>query len=81
MKRHWKEIPRDNKRPQWAGVYVTMNRKGTIVMNREAHEWMGSPGAFNLLFDSANNTIGLKPTSAALRNAYPALISGRHGGR
>lgn len=81
MKRHWREIARDNKRPQWAGVYVTMNSKGTIVMNREAYERMGAPAAFNLLYDSANNTIGLKPTAAAMRNAYPALVSGRHGGR
>ena len=81
MKRHWREIARDNKRPQWAGVYVTMNSKGTIVMNREAYERLGAPAAFNLLYDSANNTIGLKPTAAAMRNAYPALKSGRHGGR
>ncbi|MEO6655743.1 MAG: hypothetical protein ABIO36_06630 [Pyrinomonadaceae bacterium] len=81
MKRHWKEVPRDNKRPQWAGIYVTMNSKGTIVMNREAYERMDGPAAFTLLYDSTNNTIGLKPTAAAMRNAYPALRSGRHGGR
>ena len=81
MKRHWKEVPRDKKRPQWAGIYVTMNSKGTIVMNHEAHDRMGAPAAFTLLYDSANNTIGLKPTAAAMRNAYPALKSGRHGGR
>ena len=81
MRRSWKEIPRDNKRPQWAGLYVTMNRMGTIVLNRTAHERLGAPEAFHLLFDAANNVIGLKPTVAAMKNAYPTMISGKHGGR
>ena len=81
MRRTWKEIPRDNKRPQWAGIYVTMNRMGTIVLNRTAHERLGAPEAFHLLFDAANNVIGLKPTVAAMKNAYPTMISGKHGGR
>ena len=31
MKRQWKEIPRGDKRAQWAGMYVTLNSKGSIV--------------------------------------------------
>lgn len=81
MKREWKQIPRDGRRAQWAGIYVTMNKKGTIVMNRAAHERMGSPEAFLLLYDSPNNSIGLKPTGERMRDAYPARKSGRHGGR
>ena len=81
MKREWKEIPRDGKRAQWAGIYVTLNSKGTIVMNRAAHERSGEPAAYMILYDSANNTIGLQPTGRQSRNAYPALKSGRHGGR
>ena len=81
MKRNWKEIPCDDKRAQWAGIYVTMNSKGKIVMNRAAHERLGSPEAFTLLYDSANNTIGLKPVAALIRKAFPASKSGRHGGR
>ena len=60
---------------------MTMNRMGLIVLNRAADERMGSPAAYNLLYDKANNTIGLKPTAAAMRNAYPSARSGRHGGR
>jgi hypothetical protein len=41
----------------------------------------GSPAAFHLLYDAPNNTIGLKPTALAMRNAYPTQKSGRHGGR
>ena len=81
MKRNWKEIPRDDKRAQWAGIYVTMNSKGMLVMNRAAHERMDSPAAFMLLYDEANNAIGLNPTRLGMRNAYPAAKSGRHGGK
>ena len=81
MKRNWSELPRGDKRAQWAGVYVTMNGKGVIVMNRAAHERMGGADAFLVLYDSANNTIGLKPTGLRMRNAYPAGVAGRHGGR
>lgn len=81
MKRNWRQIPRDDKRPQWAGIYVTMNNKGTIVLNRAAHERLGSPSAFLLFYDDANSTIGLKPTAVGKQHAYPLTRSGRHGGR
>ena len=81
MKRNWAQIPRGDKRAQWAGIYVTMNSKGMIVINRSAHERMDKPAAFHVLYDSANNVIGLKPTGVNMRNAYPAYSSGRHGGR
>lgn len=81
MKRVWKEVPRDETRAQWAGIYVTMNSKGVIVMNRAAHEQLGRPEAFVLLFDAANGTIGLKPATLETKNAYPAAKSGTHGGR
>ena len=81
MKRNWAQIPRRDKRAQWAGIYVTMNSKGMIVINRSAHERMDKPAAFHVLYDSANNVIGLKPTGVNMRNAYPAYSSGRHGGR
>ncbi|MEP7077197.1 MAG: hypothetical protein ABI878_15435 [Acidobacteriota bacterium] len=81
MKRQWLEIARGDKRAQWAGFYVTMNCRGMIVMNRAAHDKMGGAEGFMLLYDPANNTIGLKPTSRQIKNAYPAAPSGRHGGR
>ena len=81
MKRNWSEIKRGDKRAQWARIYATMNKMGMIVLNRAGYEKTGSPAAFLLLYDAANNTIGLKPTSPQMRNAYPALRYGRHGGR
>lgn len=81
MKREWKEIPRDGQRAQWAGFYVTLNSAGTIVMNRAAYERLDEPAAFLLFYDAPNNSIGLKPTGAAMKNAYPVMKSGRHGGK
>ncbi len=81
MKRIWKEIPRGDKRAQWAGMYVTINSKGMIALNRSAHERANGSAAYQLLYDPANNTIGLKPSTPLTRNAYPAAKYGRHGGR
>jgi hypothetical protein len=81
MRREWKLIPRGDRRAQWAGLYVTLNSKGTIVINRAAHEKLGSAEAFALLYDAANHTIGLKPTRPNKPTAFPAARSGRHGGR
>lgn len=81
MKRNWKTLMRDDVRPQWAGMYVTMNGRGTIVMNRATYEKLGEPTGFMVLYDGPNNTIGLKPTAKGVRNAYPVANSGKHGGR
>jgi len=81
MKRNRAMIQRHSTRPQWAGIYVTMNGKGQIVINRAAHVRMDMPEAFHILYDSANNVIGLKPTRLVVRNAYPAHKAGKHGGR
>jgi len=67
MKRDWKEIKQGDQRAQWAGIYATLNGKGMIVLNRAADERMGSPAAYNLLYDAPNNVIGLKPTAKAAR--------------
>lgn len=55
--------------PQWCGIYITMNPKGSIVMSRFTYERMGEPKAFVLLFDTVNNRIGLKPAVLSTRNA------------
>lgn len=75
------EVKRGDVMPQYAGVYVTMNAKGEIVMNRVTHEKMGAPKAFLLLFDKVNSRIGLKSSTPLTRNAYPALVSNRSGAK
>ncbi len=79
MLAEWVEIKRDDVQPQYAGLHVTMNKKGHIVMNRFAHEQLGSPEWFRLLYDTVNHRIGLKPVEASTPHAYPALKSNRTG--
>ncbi|HMT06444.1 MAG TPA: hypothetical protein PKA82_00465 [Pyrinomonadaceae bacterium] len=81
MKANWKELPRGEVVGQWVAVYVTLNREGWIVMNKQAFKKVGAPEAFTILFDDVNNRIGLKPTYKSMRNAYPVGPAGRHGGK
>jgi hypothetical protein len=81
MRVNWKECPRGDVVGQWAEFYVTMNTRGHIVFSRKTYERLGEPKAFILRFDEVNNRIGLKPTSAGIRNAYPAAKYGKHGGK
>lgn len=81
MKPMWREVPRNDRVGQWAALYVTMNRKGYIVLSRLTYNKLGAPPAFKVLFDEVNNRIGLKATHARDGNAYLAGKHGRHGGR
>ena len=47
-----------------------MNRKGEIRMSRRVFERLGSPVAVQVLFDAANGTIGVQPTSPAMPDAF-----------
>lgn len=82
MRPDWRECPTGHKRAhRWAAFYVTMNRKGEIVISGPTYAKMGEPAAVNLLFDTVNSRIGLKPTALAMRNAFRVGIRGKHGGR
>jgi len=62
-------------------LYVTLNPRGAIVMNRVTWEKTGSPLAYEIFFDDANQRIGLKPSTPTSRGAYPAPERGKFGGR
>ena len=81
MKRDWKELPRGDVAPAMAGFHVTLNRKGWIGFNRTTHKRMGEPRAVLVLFDPANQHIGLRAANPGLRNAYPVVRYGQYGGR
>ncbi|MBL8181328.1 MAG: hypothetical protein JNL64_06905 [Blastocatellia bacterium] len=81
MRPNWKELPVGDVVGQWAAHYVTLNRKGQIVMSRKTYRRAGEPEAFNILFDDVNNRIGLKPTRLSMKNAYRVAPCGRHGGK
>ena len=81
MKADWQEVPRGDVMPQYAGIYVTMNPMGDIVMSRVTYEMLGAPQAFVILFDRTNNRIGLKPAHLSTRNAYPVRVSNKCGAK
>jgi hypothetical protein len=58
-----------------------MNRKGEIVLNGTTHKRTGAPAAYLLMYNQPNSLIALKPTAAAMKNAYPARKHGRRNGR
>ena len=81
MKGDWEEIAKEDG-PAWAaGLHVTLNRHGYIVINRTAHEALGRPEAALLLFDRVNNRIGVRAANPGLRNAYRLSKHTRHGSR
>ena len=73
--------PRDDAFGRWAKPYVTMNKRGYIVMSRKTFENLKEPAAVHLFFDRVNSRIGIKPTDPRARDAYPVVKQGRHGGR
>ena len=79
MRANWIEIKRGDVQPQWSGIYVTLNRKGEIVLSRRTWERMNEAKAFLLLFDPANNRIRLKQTAPQIRNAYPVRTHSSRG--
>ena len=81
MRADWQEIPRGDIMPQYAGIYVTMNPKGDIVLSRVTYEMLDSPPAFVILYDKVNNRIGLRPAALATKNAYPARVSNKAGAK
>ena len=81
MQVEWSILPKDDVAPHWSGIYVTMNRLGTIALNRVTYQRMGEPAAFLVMFDRVNNRIALKPTAATMKHAYLAGKYGRRGGR
>ena len=50
--------------------YVTIQKRGTISMNKAAFVAMGSPEAVELLFDSVAQIIGFRPVDPSLPHAY-----------
>ena len=81
MRADWQEVPRGDVMPQYAGIYVTMNPMGDIVMSRVTYEMMDAPKALVILFDTTNKRIGLKPAALTTRNAYPVRVSNKCGAK
>jgi hypothetical protein len=81
MRTIWKKVGRPPKNGAWVGLYVTLNPRGAIAMNRVTWEKTGSPLAYEIFFDDANQRLGLKPSTPGTRDAYTAPERGKFGGR
>ena len=81
MDEDWIIVPRGDVAPHWSGLYVTMNRLGSIVISRVTHERLGEPIAYLIMLDRFNRRIGLKPAVPGTRHAYPARKYGRRGAK
>lgn len=77
----WKEIEREPKAGRWKTTYVSLSPKGVIALSGATWRELGSPAAFVILYDAANQRIGLRPAHLTDRNAYPAVTRGSSPGR
>jgi hypothetical protein len=81
MQVDWEILPKDDGvAPNSSGVYVTINRKGAIAMNKVAYGRMGEPAAFLIMFDKTNSRIMLKPAALSTKHAYRAGKNRKRGG-
>lgn len=81
MEIEWKIVPRGDVAAHWSGLYVTMNKLGSIVLSRVTHERLGSPTAYMIMFDGFNHRLALKPEEIGKKDAYPARKYGKRGAR
>ncbi len=81
MNEVWTKCPRDDAAGRWAKPYVTMNKRGYIVMSRKTYQNIKEPQAVHLYFDQVNSRIGIKPADPRSGDAFPVAKQGRHGGR
>lgn len=74
-------IPRGDVAPHWSGLYVTMNKIGSVVLSRVTHEMLGEPKGYVIMLDRFNRRLALKPAIPGTRHAYPARKYGKRGSK
>jgi len=58
---------------------ITVQRRGTMSLNRAAQALLGAPAAVELLYDAGARTIGLRPVSPRADHGYCLRSSTRNG--
>ena len=81
MEGEWTILPRGDVAAHWSGLYVTLNKIGTLAMSRVTHERLGSPEAFMITWNRFAQKLALKPVVADSEHAYPARKYGRRGAK
>jgi hypothetical protein len=57
--------------PMTRQPFVTIQKRGTISINKAAQAALGEPEAVELLYDAAEKIVGLRPVEATAQHAYP----------
>src|SRR3954464_9425704 len=70
----FKGIPNRERRDEPRG---TLDDKGIFVLNRQAFQALGSPGAVKFFYDENEMVIALKPAESRHRNAFRLKGKGR----
>ncbi len=63
-----------------ADPQITILRRGILSLNKPAHSALGSPDAVELLYDSCERVLGLRPVDPRATNGY-VVRRPRSGGR
>lgn len=71
MIERWAEFQGSPNRVEKDELRVTLNARGTLLMNGKTYEAMNMPAAVQLLFDENNSIIGLRAADPRLHNAFP----------
>ena len=71
MIERWTEFQGGPNRVDRDGLRVTLNSRGTLLLNGRTYEAMNTPSAVQLLFDENNSIIGLRAADPRLHNAFP----------
>lgn len=81
VKRDWQLCRRSSVENRWTSFYISLNRLGDMVLNREAYRIFGEPDAMLLMYDRDGQAIGLRPLgSSDQENAFPVRPRGNRGG-
>ncbi len=79
MIRKWQQCSPVNRLGRWLMPQATMNRRGDLKLSRVAWEMLECAPYALVLYDSTNRTIGLRPSSAHIKDTFVLKPSGQHG--
>lgn len=63
--------------PKVTEPYVTIQKRGTMSINRASYELLGNPEAVELLFDASQRIVGMRSSDVSANHAYPLRASGK----
>ena len=73
----WSEFEGSPNRRKDERARVTLNKRGILMLNKQAFEAFGGPQAVKLLFEEHELVIGLKPEDIRRKNAFPVKLKDR----